>query len=90
MDRIVNLLNTDILSSDECYSYLSRDTGSDLPLLFADQSKLVLAQNLFLKQKLLQTDYNKIDLLRIACAASSNISDGVNVEGNIQKSWRCS
>jgi hypothetical protein len=81
MDRIVNLLSTENLSSDECYSYLGKDVGSELPLLFSDHSKLELAQNLLLKQKKTQTEFNKIDLLQIASGASSNITDGVDVNG---------
>jgi hypothetical protein len=79
MDRIVNLLNTENLSSDECYAYLGKD--GELPLLFSDHSKLELAQNLLLKQKKTQTDFNKLDLLQIASGASSNITDGVDVNG---------
>lgn len=81
MDRIVNLLNTENLSTDECYSYLNKDVGSELPLLFSDHSKLQLAQNLFLKQKITQSEFNKLDLLQIASGACSNITDGVDVNG---------
>lgn len=81
MDRIVHLLNTDNLTSDECYAYLGKDAVSDLPLLFSEHAKLELAQNLFLKLKKNQSDFNKIDLLQIASGASSNIADGVDVNG---------
>jgi hypothetical protein len=81
MDRIVNLLNTENLSADECYSYLSKDVGSELPLLFSDHSKLELALKLFLKLKKTQTEFNKIDLLQVASGASSNITDGADVNG---------
>jgi hypothetical protein len=81
MDRIVNLLSTENLSSDECYSYLSKDVGSELPLLFSDHSKLELAQNLFSKQKKTLTEFNKLDLLQVASGASSNVTDGVDVNG---------
>ena len=81
MDRIVNLLNTESLTNEECYSYLNKDGGGELPLLFSDHSKLQLALNLFLKQKSLKSEFRKLELLQVASGACSNLSDGVDLNG---------